>query len=887
MLKLLRRLRHLIRCEDLEHSLAEEIECHRREQQEALERSGMSPEEAASASRRVLGNTTLAREDARAAWIWPRLERVWQDVRYGARTLRKNPGFTLIAVLTLALGIGANTAMFSVVNAVLLRPLPFADPDRLVLIWSADPKRDIHESGTSFPTITDWRNESRLFADMAFWRLHTGNLASAEEPERVTGALASANLFSLLGVAPAIGRTFTKDDEQRPEPVVVLSHRFWQRRFARSPAAIGQRIEIDRHGLRIIGVMPEPFYFPTRDVQLWVPATLIVPWAPKPVVAERSWSNRFADLWHVVGRLRPEASLRDAQTEMSAIGRRLADAYPTSNPDVVGFGVELVPMLVQVTGRNLQLALWILLGAVGCVLLIACANVANLLLARGVVRTRELSIRAALGAGRGRLLRQLLVENMMLALAAGVLGSVAASFGVRALSASVVAGIPRLDEIGVDPGVLAFTAVVSLVAGLVVGILPAWRSSREDPGGALKEGGPSTARGPTVRRARGALVIAECTIAVTLLAGAGLLIRSFLLVGAVNPGFQAENVLVARVNLPIPVSRNWRQQEWATWEELNGRIAGLQGVTRVGGITSFLLSTNPEEAITVEGRPSASEGRQSTLVNTNDVTPGFFQAMGVPLLRGRFFTYQEQNAPVAIVNESFARRFFPTEDAVGKRFKEGGPDAPPRWNTIVGVVGDMRRQGLEKQPLAEFFFASSEPTMDIAVRTNGDPTAVAAAVRDTIRSVYANAVIVSMRPVDESFRELTAQRRFQTWLLSLFAGVALLLSAVGVYSVMHFTVAQRAHEFGVRIALGATNRDVLRLVFGEGIRWPVLGLAVGLAAAFGLTRVLTHLLFGVTATDPVTFFSVALLLIVVALVACWLPARRATRVDPIVALRCE
>jgi predicted permease len=722
---------------------------------------------------------------------------------------------------------------------------------------------------------------------MAFWRAHSGNLTGAGEPERVMGAMASASLFPLLGVGPAIGRSYSADEERRREPVVVLSHRLWQRRFASNPGAIGQSIEIDGHRLEIIGVMPEGFYFPTKEIQLWVPTSLHVPWASKPMVAERSWSNRFADLWSVVGRLTPGATVEDAQTEMTAIGRRLAETYPAIDPDFVGFGVEVVPVLQQITGRNLQLALWVLLGSVGFILLIACANVANLVLARGAARTRELAVRAALGAGRGRLLRQLFIENMMLALGAGLLGAIAAAAAVRVIAASAVPGIPRLEEIAVHPAMMIFAAAVAILAGLLFGMIPAWKLSQSDPGGTLKDGGTGPGSVPGLLRARGMLVIVECTLAVALLAGAGLLIRSFLVVRGVNPGFDAGNVLLVRVNLPIPVSRDWRQQEWRTFEQLHERIAALPGVQRVGAITNFLIARNPEEAITLQGRPVIPDRQENVLVNTDDVTPGFFEAMGVPLLKGRFFTYQEQNAAVTIVNDAFARRFFPGEDPVGRRFKEGGPGARDAWITIVGVVGDMHRQSLEKQPVPEFFFPSSEPTMDIAIRTRVESSTLAPAVRDAIRSVYRGAMIMKMATLEEWLGELGAQRRFQTWLLSAFALLALTLSAVGVYGILHFAVAQRTHEFGVRIALGASAATLLRLVLVDGMKLPVIGLTIGLAAAFGLTRVMEHLLFGVQTTDPVTFAGVAALLLVVALVACWLPARRAARIDPIVALRHE
>jgi putative ABC transport system permease protein len=881
MFKLLRR----ITCgRTVDSDLREEIETHRALRQQDLERSGISSEEAARASRRALGNVTLAREDARAIWIATSVERLRQDVRYGGRTLRKNPAFTAVAVIMLALGICGSTTMFSVVNTILLRPLPYADPDRVVMIWTRDLTRDINQAATSYPTFTDWRRDSRRLVDLAIWRTNAGNVIGGIDPERVAGAFASANLLPLLGVRPAIGRTFTSEEEQRREPVVVLSHRLWERRFGASPGALGQTLEIDGHRMRVIGVMPTDFYFPTRDVEHWEPATLIGGWALKPAVAERSWHNRYADLWNVVGRLDQGSSVRDAQSEMTGIGRKLLDLYPSNDPEFVGFDVEIVPVLEQVTGRHLGRALWILLGSVGFVLLIACANVANLLLARSASRTRELAVRAALGAGRGRLLRQLFTENAMVAFFGGCLGACGAAFAVRALPAAMP-GIPRLDEVALDSRVLAFTASVSMVAGLLFGVVPACRASHGNPGDALKGGVHGSAQGMTMWWSRGALVIVECTLAVTLLAGAGVLIRSLLAVQTVDPGFDASNVLLARVNLPIPVSREWRRQEWETWKQLNERLGQLPGVASAGAITSLLVDRRAEEAITVEGQSEPSAAAASILVNTEDVTPEFFRAMGVPLLRGRFFTYEEHNAPVAIVNEAFARQFFPGVEPIGKRFREGGPAARRAWNTVVGVVANMRREGLERRPVPEFFFPSSEPVMDIVVRSASSPTDLAPALREIVRSVYPHSVIIRMTTVAKAFGDLGAQRRFQTWLLALFAFVALALSAVGVYGLMHFAVAQRTHELGVRVALGATARDIRGFVIRQGLCLPAIGLALGLAIAFALTRLLSHLMFEVSPHDPLTYTGVAVLLMMVALGAVWLPARRAARVDPITALR--
>jgi len=695
----------------------------------------------------------------------------------------------------------------------------------------------------------------------------------------------------LLGAQPALGRAFSPEEEQRREPVVVLSYSLWQRRFGGDPNVIGQTVKIDSQSwdggqrLQVIGVMPEGFYFPSKDTQLWQPATLLG-LSGKPKLYERRWGGRFTDAWRVVGRLKPNVTLREAQTEMTAIGQRLARDYQTTDPDFAGFGVRLAPILEQITGKNLQRALWVLLGAVGFVLLIACANVASLLLARGAAREREFAIRAALGAGRARLLRQLLTESALLAVGGGLIGLGLAAWGIAALAAFAPPNIPRLDEVGIDSGVLLGAVALSLFAGILFGAAPAWRVSRQNPNEALKEGGGAAAKGLRLRQTQGLLVVAECALAVLLLTGAGLLIRSFLHLQSVNPGFDPSGVLVVRASLVIPVSRQWRQEEWLAWQQINERIASLPGVKDAGAVENFLIASNPETTITVEGHSAVAEGQETVQVNREEVASGFFHALGVPLLRGRFFTPQEQNAHLAIINETLARRFFPGADPVGKRFKEGGPQSNA-WYTVVGVVGDMHRQGLEKQPIPEFFAPSTEPTMDIIVRGTSDPVALAAAIRGEIQSVHKNSMVLRVATMERALGNLSAQRRFQTWLLVLFATVALLLSAIGIFGVMRYSVAQRTHEIGVRIALGARSADVMRLGIGQGLRLTLIGVAVGLLAALALTRALSHLLFGVSAHDPVTFLGVTLLLIGAAFLACYLPARKASQVDPMVALRHE
>ena len=882
MKKVLRRLGYVVLKRRRDAELAAELEFHRTERERQLERTGMSAADARAAACRAMGNLTLAREDVRHVWLRPTLEGIGQDIRFGARALMKAPAFTLTAALTLALGIGGSTVMFSIVDAVLLRPLPYADSSRLAMIWSADRARDLHEGATSIPTVKDWRSRSQSFADMAFWRTHTGNLSGPGESERVSGLMASANLIPLLGVRPALGRTFSAEEETERAAVVVLSHRLWLRRFGADRSIVGRSIVVDGHTLQVIGVMPESFQFPTRDIQHWVPATLAIPWAAKPKLAERWWNDRFADFWHVTGRLDAGASFEAAQAEMTTIGRSLAQAFPKRDPDFIGFGVEVVPMLEQVIGRKLRLALWILFAAVGCVLLIACANVANLLLARGATRSREFAVRAALGAGRPRLIRQALIENLMLAAGAGVVGSAGAVAGIPLIVAAAPA-IPRLDEVAVDATVLAFSAAASIAIGLLFGIWPALKAAHERSADALKEHALSAPGGRSVRRARGVLVILECTLAVALLAGAGLLIRSALRIGAIDPGFEPRNVLVVRVNLPLPASRDWRRQEWEAFQEIGDRLGRLPGVVRAAAVTNLLTVRNPEEAITVEGR-SATNDTSGVLVHTEDILPGFFDVMRVRL-RGRDFTHQEQNAKVAIVNEAFADRFFDTEDPIGKRFREGTGKDGSNWITVIGVAANMHRQGLEREPAPEFFFASSEPIMDIVIRTESNPAAIIPAARETIRSVVPSAVVIETATVDALMGESGLQRRLQTWLLTSFALVSLLLAVVGVYGVMHFTVAERAHEFALRIALGATRGDLSRLVLTEGMRLPLAGLTFGLIITLGLTRVLEHLLFGITATDPATYAAVALVLLAAALVACWLPARRAAGTDPIAGLR--
>jgi putative ABC transport system permease protein len=805
-----------------------------------------------------------------------RMESFIQDLRFGVRMLLKNPGFTLIAALTLALGIGANITIFSVVNAVLLRPLPYAEADRLVFLWSVAPRQNVRERTSAYADFSDWRNQNKSFEDLAVFDPTAVTLTGGAEPEQVMSVRASANLFPLLGVTPLLGRTFTADEERQKVRVVVLSHGLWRRRFGASPNILGQTLEIDGVSSQVIGVMPEHFRFPGEDTPVWEPHTLFPNW-------EAQKAQRGAGAWRVVGRLKAQASLEQAQTEMSAIAQRLEQAYPDVNK---GLGVNVVPFQLQFTGGNVRLALWILFGAVVFVLLIACTNVANLMLARGIAREREIAIRLALGAGRMRLIRQLLTESSLLALLAGAAGLLIARWGIQAILSFSPPNIPYLDSVAIDARALAFTTVVSLLTGLLFGLAPALKISQSQPGEALKEG-RNASGGGSGRRLRGLLLITEFSLAVLLLSGAGLLLRSFSKLQAVDPGFDPSRALLVQT----APARNSTADQWRVfYQQVSERVAALPGVEAAGLTEEIFISGNPDGLITVEQASPDGSATARIPFKRDVIGAGLFQILRVPLRQGRFFNAQDNQAavPVTIINETLARRFWPGEEALGKRFKLGPAQAPNPWLTVVGVVGDMRRQSLEREPIAQVFLPylqSPERRMNLLIRATGEPTQLAPVVRNEIRALDKTVLISQVSMLESRFAATTAQRRFLTWLLALFSALALLLAAVGIYGLMQQSVALRTREIGTRLALGAQPRDVLRLVIGQGMSLALCGVGLGLLAAFGLTRVLTGLLFGVTATDPTTFITAPLVLLLVALLACYLPARRATKVDPMLALR--
>jgi putative ABC transport system permease protein len=919
-------LRTLFRKDEVERELDDEVGHYVEMATQAHMRAGLSRVAAERAARVDLGGVEVTKENVRSSGWDAAVETVLRDIRYAARGLARNPGFTAVVVLTLALGIGVNTVMFSVVNAVMLRPLPYRDAGRLALVWTDDTRRGLHEEATAYGTISDWRSDNRSFEDIAFYSAGRATLTGSRGRERSRNAFVSGNLFSVLGVLPSQGRVISIADERNAERVVVISHSLWQRRFGGDSSVIGKTLEIEENEskdgsatMRIIGVMPAGFYFPDKQTELWTTATTYWRFRREAIERFAPWARR----WTAVGRLKPGVAIGDARADLGRVGERLSVAYKSNVPDFPGFTPNVVPIFDHVAGKNTQSALWVLLGAVGFVLLVACANVANLLLARGATRQQEFAIRRALGAARSRLVRQLLVESLLLASIGGVLGIALAMFGTRALAVAAANRVPRIEEISIDATVLVFAALVSVVAGIVFGVAPAFRVSRTDASETLKSG-RQAGGGVQTRRTRGLLIIAECALAVVLLTGAGLLLRSLEQVRSIAPGFDPTGVLTVRVEFPLeapptaeertrtsliePARARGREQ---MLHDLLARIEAIPGVEAVGFTDDMFITGNGNKSITIPGRSTDSLGAGE--LNDGSVTPALFSAIRVPLRRGRYLTRGDAQtkllalwSPVitdlslaekerratpepVVVNEAFVRRFFAGEDPIGKRFCID-PTNKTYWYVIVGVVGDMHRQGLEKTMIPEYFgsyIPSPNGRADLIVRTQRDPLSVAPTVRGVLRATVPNILISGVSTADRQLGDMSAERDFQTWMLATFAALALGLAGVGIYGVVHYSVAERTSEIGVRVAFGASPSDVIRLMITQGMRTPCVGIALGLGAAFGLTRLMSHLLFGVNAADPATFASVTFVLVGVALVACYIPARRAKNVDPMTALRRE
>jgi predicted permease len=876
---LLFRFRALIRRKSVEGELDEELRFHVEQQVEKSMQRGLDRPAAIRRARLAFGGLEQLKEECRDARGISLIESTAQDVRYALRTLRKSPAFSVIAVLTLAMAIGANTAIFSVMEAVMLRPLPYKDPGRLVRSTVS----------AIYTDLEAWKSQSRALEDMAIYFRNSGRsrvtLTGVTEPESVQGGFVSANFFPLLGVAPVIGRWLTSDEVGRRERVAVLSDGLWKRRFGASPDAVGKQLQIDGMNFQVIGVMPAAFQFPARDVQFWSPITTNRYWGEVvPFDLNHNWG--YWARWNAVGRLRQGVTLEQANSEMAVIKKRLERGAPDR---VRLTEIRMAPLRVDLSA-NTRLAIYVLFGAVSFVLLIACSNVANLVLARGAVRGREMAVRTAMGAGRTRLIRQLFTESAVLALFSGCIGLFLARFGILALVPYGPTDLPRLDEASLDLGVLAFMLAISLCAAVLFGLAPAWKISRSDPNEWLKSGARGASGAIGLARTRAVLVMTQFALSVVLLTGAGLLVRSFLAVEAVDLGFRPEHVLTMEIALPAG-SSDAREHELDTLTL--SRVRSIPGVSAVGAING-LFEKQPDDfgVRVVEGRAPEPQTGLAPLTWDN-VRGDYFQAMGARLLRGRLFTEQDgvDSPLVVVVDESMARRFWPREDPIGKRLKgfdkRGHND---EWATVIGVVEDTRRHGRDQTPAAhiyEWYKQSGHATRDLVVRTAGDPKALAGTLRNVVRNLDPSAILSQVTTLDQLLSDQLAPRRFQTWLLSLFSLMAVVLASVGIYGVMHYSVAQRTHEVGIRMALGARPANVVRMVIGQGLLLAAIGLGAGLAGSWWLTRLLSSLLFGVTPSDPVTFIAVSILLVVVAILASSIPAWRAARVDPIAALRCE
>ena len=865
----------LFRRRQIDRDIEEELRFHlEMRAQENLDK-GMTPEEAMRDARLRFGHPGLIKEichDIRGVGF---METLWQDLRFGARVLWKNPGFTIVAVLTLALGIGANTAIFSIVNAVVLRPLPYKDPDRIMLLLGNNPQRELTQNAVAPPDFLDWRAQSRSFSEMAAYESTIFRHTSEAGAERLNGYSVTANFFDLLGEKPLLGRVFTADEEKPGNNnVAILSETVWQRHFGADPGIIGRTIKMNDRIFTVVGVMRGAFKFPDTTTEVWRPLAF----------NNEELQDRTAYRLVVIGRLKDGVTFDGARAEMETITRQLEQSYPATN---TGWSIFIQPLHESIVGF-LRPGMLVLLGAVFFVLLIACVNVASLLSARMTSRRKEVALRTAIGATRLRILRQLLTESVLLGLVGGVCGVLLAILGVKVLVSFIPPSIPRISEIGIDPMVLAFTFLISILTGLIFGLMPAWQTTHTELNEVLKDSSRGSTGGRGQARFRNVLVVTEVVLSLVLLIGAGLLIRSFVAMRNVDPGFRAEGVLVNSQLVLPPQKYAEGNRGVAFFKELFQRVRALPGVESVGGITALPLQGNSRlQAYAVEGRPPQPQGQELTAV-INTVGDDYFQTMSIPLRRGRMFTERDDDkAPkTVIINEELARRIFAQQDPLGQRLYLRGGNTPYE---VVGVVGNTKQFNLTGDASPEIFthYLESPVTfMYVLARTKGDPTSLAMPIRREVQAIDPDQP-VGNRTLSQQFENSISQPRFYTLLLGLFAAVALVLASIGIYGVMSYMVAQRTHEIGIRMALGAQRRDVFRIVVGQGLKLALVGVVVGLGLSFLATRLLSTLLFGVSAIDPVTYIIIPLILTGVAIAACFIPARRATRIDPLIALRNE
>src|ERR1051326_1986521 len=806
-----------------------------------------------------------------------------KDIRYSVRGLLKHPGFTAIVVITLALGIGASTAIFSVVDNVLLRRLPYRNSERIVAIEEIN--REGKRGQVTSANFLDWRAQNTVFEQLAAIKTTTSNLALSDHAERIDLAQTNANFFDVLGVIPQYGRLFIPQDEQAGhEPVVVVSNTLWQRRFGSDPSLVGKPITLDGQNYTVIGIAPPDFQYPDKT-ELWVPPLRLV---PELSLNQDVTQTRGMGYLSAIALLKPGVSLQQAAAEMETITARLRQQYPNTNNRRFDRVVSLHQHLIGDTNK----VLWLLLGAVTFVLLIGCANVANLLLANAAARQKEIAIRTALGASRWRVMRQLFTESTMLALTGGAVGVLVAIWGLAAITKLLPGDFPRLNEIHLDLRILGFTFAASVLTGILFGLAPALQISRADVQESIRETGRGTSGSRRQSRFRQALIVGEVALCVVLLAGAGLLFRSFLRLQSVNTGFVSEQVLTARLT---PSGPNFTQQADFNkfYTQVLEKISAVPGVIDAGIINNLPLNSGPTTGFRVEGRPITTPATWP-MVNYRTVSPNYFRAMSIPVVQGRAYTDRDDtNAPlVMIINQQTAREIFPDENPVGKRITFGNTDQnqQPVWFEIVGVVANVRSLELREEPEAEIYFSSLQdywPAMSLVVRSSVEPSSLSASVRQVVNEVDKSVPVSQVNTMDHVVSESITQPRFNLFLLGLFGTVAMLLSAAGIYGVTAYTVTQRTHELGIRLALGAQVGDVLKMILGQGMAVIGVGLVLGLVAAFWLMRLLRSLLFGVGENDLLTFVAITFVLLIVALIACYIPARRATKVDPLEALRAE
>lgn len=867
------RLRGLLERKRLERELDDEVQFHLQMQFDDNVARGMTPAEARHAAMRSFGGQEGMKETYREQRTFALIESTAQDLRYAGRTLRKSPGFTLTAVTVLALAIGANTAMFSVLNGVLLRPLPYSSPQQLAMLWTEDPTQNLREGRSALRDVEQWRSQSQSFEDMATFDTVATRLSGVDGAEQLVGASMSPNLLPLLGVRPVLGRGISTEEAEQGQRLVLISYGFWQARYGGSHDALGATLVLDGFPSQIVGILPDGFQAARINADVWQAHT-------------RNRTARGPETWFVAGRLRPGVTFDQAQDEMSAVARRLSDQLPAAERNR---GISVVPLSLSMVGVQSRLALWILGGTVFCVFLIAAANVTSLSLARSAARTREMAVRASLGASAGRIVRQLLTEGTLLAAVSGLAGTLLAFAGVRLIRAFGPGNLPRLNEIGLDLHVLGWAMAITILAGVLVGLPPAIATLRRDLRPSGEEGGRSVSGGSGIRRVRRALVVADFALAIILLAGAGLLVRSWWAVNSIDAGFRPERVLV--MGLSSPVAFNTPAQRIDLYNRALERIQAVPGVENAGIIGDLFIGNSRERVVTVERRDGAVTERMRFAAG-EEVSADFFKCMGTRLLRGRHFSIEDRpDAPrVAIINDAMARRSWPGQDPVGRRLKLGAQDSEQPWHTVVGVVADMHRQGLERDAFPQMFVplaqSSAPQNVDVLIRTSlEDPASLAGALRTAVHGVEKNAPIYGVAPLEQQLGIYLAQRRFQTSLLTGFAVVALLMAAVGIYGLIQYSIATRTKEIGIRMAMGARTGEIFRMILGEGIKLSLTGLMLGLIGAVWLGQAGSSLLFGVAPTDPLTFVAVSLMLIAVAVAACCFPARRAMKIEPTMALR--